>query len=139
MKILIINGPNLNMLGKREPEIYGSQTLEQINGQIADYAKKNNVEVEFFQSNHEGEIIDKIHAAPQNFGGIILNAGAYTHYSRAIGDAITCVKIPCVEVHMSNVYARDEFRHTSVLAKNCAGIICGFGAKSYILAIHALV
>ena len=138
MKILIINGPNLNMLGKREPDIYGSQTLEQINVEIAAFAAKKGVSVEFFHSNSEGGIIDRLHAAAGQFDGVILNAGAYTHYSYAIADAISSAGLPCVEVHMSNVHAREEFRHNSVLAKNCRGVICGFGVKSYILALEAL-
>ena len=135
MKVLILNGPNLNMTGKREPQIYGSETLDDINARIAEYAKSKKCETEFFQSNCEGEIVGAI----QRFGGdaIIINAGAYTHYSYAISDALkmkTCKKI---EVHMSNVFSREEFRHKSVLSPVVDGVICGFGKNSYILALDA--
>ena len=134
MKILVINGPNLNMLGKREPEVYGARTLEQIN---ADLVKKfGDIEFTFFQSNCEGAIIDAIHGSTQD--GIILNAGAYTHYSYTIFDAIKSVTTPVVEVHLSNLYKREEFRHKSVIASACVGSICGFGEQSYALAVQAL-
>ena len=136
MKILIINGPNLNMLGKREPSIYGSDTLETINQEIATYAEAHNIYVKFVQSNIEGMIIDFIHEPLDNFDGIILNAGAFTHYSYAIRDAISSVTTPVVEVHLSNIYAREEFRHKSVLASVCVGQISGFGKYSYILALE---
>jgi len=138
MNILVINGPNLNMLGKREPNIYGTQTLDEINRKIASYAKKIGVTVEFFQTNAEGEIIDKIQGCRSCFDGIILNAGAFTHYSYAIRDAIPTAEVPVVEVHISNVHAREEFRHKSVISAVCKGVICGFGADSYILALIAL-
>ncbi|MCI8370767.1 MAG: type II 3-dehydroquinate dehydratase [Clostridia bacterium] len=130
MKLLFINGVNLNMTGTREKGVYGEQTLEDINGEIAAHFKGD--ECEFYQSNIEGEICAKIQSAKCD--GIILNAGAYTHYSVAIRDAISCTNVPVVEVHMSNVHAREEFRHTSVLSAVCKGVIVGFGKNSYILA-----
>lgn len=138
MKMLIINGPNLNMLGIREPEKYGNETLENINTKIVKYCSANNIEVDFYQSNIEGEIINKIHSARGKFDGIVLNAGAYTHYSYAIRDAIPIAQMPVVEVHLTNVHAREEFRHTSVIAPVCKGQICGFGSNSYLLAVKAL-
>jgi len=138
MKIFIVNGPNLNMLGKREPKYYGSQTLDGINREIKAKADGLNIEVEFFQSNTEGDIINFIQNAKDNGGdGIILNAGAFTHYSYAIHDAITSVDdIPVVEVHLSNIHKREEFRHKSVLADACIGQISGFGKYSYIMALQ---
>ena len=137
-KLLVINGPNLNMLGVREPGIYGNTGLEAISAELREYAAARGVHCEFFQSNHEGDLIDKIHSAKGNFGGVVINAGALTHYSYALRDAIACVKIPFVEVHMSNIHAREEFRHTSVIAPVCVGQIAGFGKNSYFLAINAL-
>lgn len=139
MNILIINGPNLNLLGKREPGVYGDNSLEEIQREILEKAKEIETEVDFFQSNHEGAIIDALHEAMDAYDGVVMNAGAYTHYSYAIRDAIAAVKIPVVEVHMSNVSARDEFRHTSVIAPVCAGTIAGFGKNSYILGLIAAV
>jgi len=127
------------MLGTREPEVYGTLTLDAINTRIASEAEVARIEVEFFQSNSEGEIIDAIHSAEGNANGIILNAGAYTHYSYAIRDAIASVSVPCIEVHLSNVHARDEFRRTSVIAPVCMGQISGFGIMSYLLAMRALI
>ncbi len=138
MKIFIINGPNLNMLGKREPEIYGADTLESINAELAELCRTLDVEPEFYQSNCEGELIDIIHSAREKADGIVLNAGAYTHYSIAIRDAISASETPCVEVHLSNVHKREEFRHKSVISAVCEGVICGFGKDSYRLAIMAL-
>lgn len=138
MKILVINGVNLDMLGTREPQIYGGKTLQAINSSLAEEAKKSGVEIEFKQSNIEGEIVDFIHSG-KDFDGIILNAGAYTHYSIAIRDAISAIKTPCVEVHLSNVHKREEFRHTSVISAVCLGVIAGFGENSYKLALQALV
>ncbi|MGN0588375.1 MAG: type II 3-dehydroquinate dehydratase [Ruminiclostridium sp.] len=138
MKLFIINGPNLDMLGKREPEIYGSDTLESINAELSEYCKKIGVEPVFYQSNSEGALIDFIHSARGNADGIVINAGAYTHYSIAIRDAIAAVELPCVEVHLSNVHKREEFRHKSVISAVCTGVICGFGKKVYKLAIDAL-
>jgi len=134
MKIFIINGPNLNMLGKREPEHYGSQTLDDMNEEIKTQAKSLGIETEFFQSNTEGEIINYLHNAKAD--GIILNAGAFTHYSYAIHDAVKSIDIPVIEVHLSNIHKREEFRHKSVLAGACAGQISGFGKYSYILALQ---
>lgn len=140
MKILIINGPNLNMLGAREKEIYGEATLADMNAEIAAFAADNGIETVFYQSNIEGELCGAIQSVGSAYGadGIVLNAGAYTHYSHAIGDALACVRVPKVEVHISNVHAREDFRHLSVLADNCNGVICGFGADSYKLACLAI-
>lgn len=136
MKILIIHGPNLNMLGKRDPEIYGLYTLNDVNEFITEYFKK--VKLEFFQSNHEGEIVGKIQQADEEYNGIVLNAGAFTHYSYAIRDAIECISIPVVEVHLSNTASREKFRHKSVISSVVMGSIAGFGAYSYVLGVQAL-
>lgn len=133
MKIQIINGPNLNLLGKREPGIYGSEGFE--NFFTALTQKYADVELFYFQSNVEGEIINKLHEIGFDFDGVVMNAGAYTHTSVAIADAIAAIKTPVVEVHISNVYAREEYRHYSMMAKNCKGIITGFGLLSYELAL----
>lgn len=138
MKILVMNGPNLDLLGEREPNIYGGDTLQSINEEISAAAEKLGHEVSFFQSNSEGALIDELHAARLSFGGVILNAGAYTHYSYAIRDAIAAIRIPVIEVHLSNVNSRDEFRKTSVIAPVCKGSIAGFGKYSYLLALSAL-
>ena len=133
MKFLFVNGVNLNMTGEREKGVYGTQTLDQINAEISAHFKGD--KCEFFQSNIEGEICTAIQSADKNgFDGVILNAGAYTHYSIAIRDAIASVKTPVIEVHMSNVHSREEFRHKSVLSEVCKGVIAGFGKNSYILA-----
>ena len=137
MKIIIVNGPNLNLLGKREPSIYGSQTFE-------DYFKTlksqfSGIELSYFQSNIEGELIDKIHETGFSYDGIILNAAAYTHTSIGIGDAVKGVETPVIEVHISNVYERESFRHTSYIAPNVKGIIAGFGLQSYELAIRSFI
>ena len=137
-KLLILNGPNLNMLGTREPGVYGSDTLDSINAEIDTYAKAMNIECDFYQSNCEGELISKIHSLMTDYDGCVFNAGAYTHYSYAIRDAISSVNKPVIEVHMSNVHAREEFRHTSVISAVCKGTIAGFGKKSYMLAVEAL-
>lgn len=137
-KILVLNGPNLNMVGIREPGVYGSETLESINREIAEYGKTIGIECEFKQSNCEGTIIDIIHSVLTEYDGCIINAGAYTHYSYAIRDAIAAVNKPFVEVHMSNVHTREEFRHTSVISAVCEGVIAGFGKNSYILGVKAL-
>lgn len=137
-KVLVINGPNLNMTGIREPQVYGSETLDMINYEIKEYAENLGIECDFFQSNGEGEIIDAIHSVLSDYDGCIINAGAYTHYSFAIADAVRCVKKPFIEVHISNPVAREEFRHISVLAPVCTGTVAGFGKKSYILAVEAL-
>lgn len=138
LRIAVINGPNLNLLGTREKSVYGERNLEAINADIAREAAGLGVLVSFFQSNSEGTLIDCIHACRGKNEGIVINAGAYTHYSIAIRDAIAAVEIPTVEVHLSNIYAREEFRHTSVIAAVCLGQISGFGTDSYILALHAL-
>ncbi len=138
MKILVINGPNLNLLGEREPTIYGDESLKAINDELYAVAQNLGHELSFFQSNSEGSIIDSIHAARLGYDGIVLNAGAYTHYSYAIHDAIAAIKIPVIEVHLSNISSRDEFRKKSVIAPACAGSIAGFGKYSYMLAIQAL-
>lgn len=137
-KILVINGPNLNMLSIREPGIYGNRTLDEINENLASYAKGFDFRCDFFQSNCEGEIISKIHTVREQFDGCIINAGAYTHYSYAILDAIKAVDKPFIEVHLSNVHAREEFRHKSVIAPACVGTIAGFGKNSYFLALNAM-
>ena len=137
--IFLLNGPNLNLLGTREPEIYGTTTLDDIAGMLEDRAQELGLEVEVRQSNHEGHLIDWLHEA-QAVGAkaVLLNAGAYTHTSIALHDAIRAVKIPVVELHLSNVHAREEFRHKSMIAPAVKGVICGFGAQSYVLALHAL-
>lgn len=136
-KVLFINGPNLNLLGKRENEVYGNETLQSINERIEAKAKDMGIETTFFQSNSEGEIIDRIHKSPGLYDCIILNPGAYTHYSIAIRDAIKAVDVPVIEVHISNIYSREEFRTKSVTAPVCRGLISGFGADVYLLALHA--
>ena len=139
MKILVINGPNINMLGVREPEIYGKETYINLVEKIEKYAKDNWVEVKCFQSNHEGDIIDKLHEKGFSTNGIILNAGAYTHTSLAIADAISAINSPVIEVHISNINARDEFRKTSVIGPVCRASIAGFGRYSYILGMDGLI
>lgn len=136
--VLVLLGPNLNLVGIREKSIYGVETAESIKLQIIDYADKANLDVEIFQSNWEGALIDKIHESRGKFEGVIINAGALTHYSYALRDAIASVRIPFVEVHMSNIYSRESFRHKSVLAEVCAGQIAGFGKTSYFLALDAI-
>lgn len=137
-KILLIHGPNLNLLGEREPGIYGRDSMASINAEVVDKCQKNGMECVVFQSNSEGAIIDRIHTAREDCDAIILNAGAYTHYSIAIRDAIAAVRLPVVEVHLSNVHAREEFRHVSVIGPVCAGVIAGFGKNSYLLAVDAV-
>ena len=140
MKFLVINGVNLNLTGKREKSVYGEATLEDINAKIAAFAKKNGDSVDFYQSNIEGELVNKLHEAYLNkaYDGILLNAGAFTHYSYALRDAIAAIDIPVAEVHISNVHAREEFRHNSVISEVCKGTICGFGAGSYLAALVGL-
>lgn len=136
-KILVIHGPNLNLLGEREPGIYGNESFENLNKNIKKLAESLNLECEIYQSNHEGDIVDKLHEARKEFFAVILNAGAFTHYSYAIRDAIAAIKIPVIEVHISNVFARDEFRSKSVIGPVCKGSISGFGLESYYLAVKA--
>ncbi len=137
-KILIIHGPNLNLLGERETDIYGQTSLDEINQSLKKEAKELNLSIEVFQSNHEGGIVQKIQEAPKSgFNAIIINPAAYTHTSVAIRDAVSAVSIPTIEVHLSNIYAREEFRHTSLTAPVAAGQISGFGAASYILGLRA--
>ena len=135
---LILNGPNLNLLGTRQPEVYGRTTLADIERMCTDHAVKIGVSVTFAQSNHEGVMIDHIHAARGVHDGIILNAGAYTHTSIALMDAIASVELPAIELHLSNVHAREESRHKSYISKVCVGIICGFGAYGYVLSMDAM-
>ncbi len=135
MKILVMNGPNLNLLGEREPGVYGDTSLEEINSRLKAYAEKNGAEIDFYQSNHEGALIDALHNARGVYDSIIFNAGAYTHYSYAIRDAIAAIKLPVIEVHISNVHSREEFRHHSVISPVCKGTIAGFGEQSYFLAL----
>ena len=137
-KILVINGVNLNMLGVREPEIYGGNTLDTLNANISKKAVELGCEVDFFQSNFEGEICEKIQQALGVYDGIIINPGAFTHYSYAIRDAFGSVKLPAIEVHISNIHKREEFRHHSVILPECIGQICGLGFKGYELALEAL-
>ena len=137
-KVLIINGPNLNMLGLREPQIYGNDTLESINNEIKEYALSIGIDTDFYQSNTEGDIRSAIHATNGKYLAAIINAGAYTHYSYAIRDAISSVRTPFIEVHMSNIYTREEFRHKSVISAVCKGSIVGFGKQSYFLAVDAV-
>lgn len=138
-KIMILNGPNLNNLGKREPEIYGHDTLDDIINYTKESTKDLGVEISAFQSNHEGEIIDLLYRArDEKFDGVVINAGAYSHYSIAIRDAIASVEIPCIEVHLSNIHAREEFRHKSVISAVCKGMICGFGKLVYPLGVKVL-
>lgn len=138
-KVKIINGPNINLTGLREPSVYGSETLRDINAEIAEKAAEMGFQCDFFQSNSEGELINEIHSVLLGgYDGCVINAGAYTHYSYAIRDAIAATGKPFVEVHMSNIHGREEFRHTSVIAPVCVGQIAGFGKNSYVLALRAL-
>ena len=139
MRLLLLNGPNLNLLGSREPGLYGTQTLEQIESALSQQAADLGVELQCFQSNHEGELVDRIHAARGQADGILINAGALTHSSIALRDALLGVAIPFVELHLSNVHAREAFRHQSMLADKAIGVICGFGPVSYGLALQGLV
>jgi len=140
MKILVIHGPNLNLLGKREPETYGTLTMEEINSKVAELAASLGVQAEFYQSNIEGELVNRIQAAlADGSAGIVINPAAYTHTSVAIRDAISAVKLPVVEVHISNIHRREDFRHKSLTAAVCIGQICGFGVDSYLLGLRALV
>ena len=136
--ILVLLGPNLNMIGVRDKGVYGDESEESIERQIREHAEKLGCGCDIFQSNHEGDLIDRVHAAKDVYDGAVINAGALTHYSYALRDAIACMRIPFVEVHMSNIYAREDFRHKSVISEVCAGQIAGFGKNSYFLALAAL-
>ncbi|QNL48440.1 type II 3-dehydroquinate dehydratase [Olivibacter sp. SDN3] len=137
MRILLINGPNLNLLGIREPGIYGDKGFENYFAELVETFPE--VELNYFQTNHEGSIIDKLHEVGFSFDGIVINAGAYTHTSVGIADAIAAIDTPVVEVHISNIHAREVFRHQSFMAKNCMGVICGFGLTSYRLAVQSFL
>lgn len=139
IKILVIHGPNLNLLGEREPEIYGKLSIEGINKRLKEAAKKKKVTIDIFQSNHEGEIVDKIGEAKNRYNALLINPAAYTHTSVAIRDAVSATSIPTVEVHLSNIYAREDFRHNSLIASVAKGQISGFGADSYLYGLDAAI
>lgn len=136
--VLVLHGPNLNLLGSREPEVYGALTLDEINGRLVEAGKTLGLEIQTSQSNNEGALIDALHEANSEAAGVVFNPGGYTHTSVALRDAVAAIQIPVIEVHLSNVYAREEFRQTSLLAPVCIGKITGFGWHSYVLALHAL-
>ena len=137
-KIIILNGPNLNLLGEREKEKYGNITLKDIEKNCKEFANKNNIDLALFQSNIEGELVEKIQEARKKHHGLIINAGGYTHTSVAIHDALKILKIPIIELHITNIYNREEFRHKSLISKTATGIICGFGTDGYIMALIAM-
>ena len=137
-KIIILNGPNLNLLGEREKNQYGSFTLKDIGEKCEDFARKNKINLTMYQSNIEGEIVEKIQEIRKDHDGLVINAGGYTHTSVAIHDALKILKIPIIELHISNIYNREEFRHKSLISKVAKGIICGFGAEGYIMALDAM-
>ena len=138
-KIIILNGPNLNLLGEREQNQYGNFTLENVEKMCTEYSKKNKLDLTMFQSNIEGELVDKIQVSRNNQNGLIINAGGYTHTSVAIHDALKIIKIPIIELHISNIYNREEFRHKSLISNVASGVICGFGADGYIMALNAMI
>ncbi len=138
-KILVINGPNLNLLGEREPEIYGKMSLTEINEKLKEFAQQKGADLEFYQSNFEGEIVEKIQKARGNFDGIIINPAALSHTSFSILDALKAVDIPCIEVHLSNIFSREEFRKNTVTASGCIGIVSGFGWRSYLYGLFELL
>ena len=137
-KIIILNGPNLNLLGEREKNQYGSSTLEEIEKSCKEYSSQNNIKLSFFQSNLEGEIVDLIQSSRKNQDGLIINAGGYTHTSVAIHDSLKILKIPIIELHISNIYNREEFRHKSLISKVAKGVICGFGTDGYLMSLNAM-
>ena len=137
-KIIILNGPNLNLLGEREKEKYGNITLKDIENNCKEFAKKNDIDLSFFQSNIEGELVEEIQKSRKEQNGLIINAGAYTHTSVAIHDALKVLKIPVVELHITNIYNREEFRHKSLISQLATGILCGFGTEGYIMALQAM-
>ena len=137
-KIIILNGPNLNLLGEREKEQYGSTTLKDIENICKDYAVKNKINLTFFQSNIEGELVNQIQEARNNQDGLVINAGGYTHTSVAVHDALKILKIPIIELHLSNIYNREDFRHKSLISKIAKGVICGFGAEGYVMSLQAI-
>lgn len=137
--LLVLNGPNINLLGTRQPEVYGRVTLDMIEKACTEHASRLGAGVHFLQSNHEGALVDAIHASKGTHDGIVLNAGAYTHTSIALMDAIASVEVPTIELHLSNVHAREEFRHKSYISKVSIGLICGFGAPGYLLALDAMI
>ena len=137
-KIIILNGPNLNLLGEREKEKYGDTTLADIQKKCQDFAEKNKIQLSFFQSNIEGELVEEIQKARKDYNGLIINAGGYTHTSVAIHDALKILKIPIIELHITNIYNREEFRHKSMISKVASGVLCGFGTDGYIMALQAM-
>ncbi len=139
VKILALHGPNLNLLGQREPDVYGSMTLEEIDRALEDRGKKLGVSIDSYQSNHEGELVDRIQAAAIDFDGILINPAAFSHYSYALRDALSAAGLPVIEVHLSNVFARETFRHHSVITPVAEGMVCGLGPDSYLLGLEALV
>ena len=139
MRVLVVHGPNLNLLGTREPEVYGSTTLAEIDERLASAASDGGHEIVAFQSNHEGELIDKLQEARDGFDGVLLNPGGFTHTSVALRDAVQALDVPVIECHLSNIYAREEFRQRSMVSGACAGVVSGFGVASYLLGLQALI